>query len=672
MQPLIDKYQINPETNKLFIGICEMFDGQPNYQIWAVKMVFSKTATFDEISEIHDWVTNNQGMVKLLEKQNIVSYSNKTALTQLKKEMNGLNKIALIKNIISHFNTDQRKILTEAILPKEYTALEASNSAVIRKWSDMFGKFSKLPMTRKNNVYTICSSIRNAGELETQIMNALSKKYDWNKEDMLAFMENNTKGCEVVFNQGPYVILRITNFDASKTLCGGGRTQWCITKQESYFKDYTNNGNRDQYFFFDFSRKETDCFAHVGFTIDSGGRGVYCAQTCDNQSMIGDFRQGNEVLNFKKLMENVGVKMSLFMRLKGAFKFEWNIASVIDMLGKTPENFAIAFDNDNRLVVNVLSNTALQTLVGHTFINCSALPVNDSTKAYVILDFNLPLNDDKSIIAMGYYKDQYGTLSLNKMYDIFGNDITKSGYFTTIGISQDSFLNREAIDPKILLHKYIDENDEISAIKLIEKEGKNFDVNYEFNNRIPVFSAVHNHMYNLFDKIVNHPKWDSSIEDGFGEPMLSSLIYLYGSEDVATSKEDEANLKRMMTSLIHSNSIDFNSKDFNNDTVIIIACEFSKMLWVVKSIIGNRKIDINVINDFDCSALSTCIRNKNLEALKLLGKRPDLKVREFDIKLAKQFNINLDEYIKPTESIFNDDKAVASEEEILEAAMAEA
>ena len=36
MKPLIDKYQINPETNKLFKSIIEMFDNQPNYQFWAL------------------------------------------------------------------------------------------------------------------------------------------------------------------------------------------------------------------------------------------------------------------------------------------------------------------------------------------------------------------------------------------------------------------------------------------------------------------------------------------------------------------------------------------------------------------------------------------------------------------------------------------------------------
>ena len=42
MQPLIDKYGINAETNKLFNKVCDMFNGQSNYQIWAVRMIFSQ------------------------------------------------------------------------------------------------------------------------------------------------------------------------------------------------------------------------------------------------------------------------------------------------------------------------------------------------------------------------------------------------------------------------------------------------------------------------------------------------------------------------------------------------------------------------------------------------------------------------------------------------------
>ena len=105
MQPLIDKYAINPETNKLFINVVEMFDGQPNYQIWAVKMIFSKTIDSEELERIHDWVTKNQTLVKSLEKQNVVSYSTKALINQLFKEMEGLYNTAVIKSTSNNFNT---------------------------------------------------------------------------------------------------------------------------------------------------------------------------------------------------------------------------------------------------------------------------------------------------------------------------------------------------------------------------------------------------------------------------------------------------------------------------------------------------------------------------------------------------------------------------------------
>lgn len=263
---------------------------------------------------------------------------------------------------------------------------------------------------------------------------------------------------------------------------------------------------------------------------------------------------------------------------------------------------------------------------------------------------------------MQYQKDQYGTLSLRRMSDPYNTDITKNGYLSKVGITTDTFINREAIDPRVLLHKLIDENDEIGALKLLEKEGKDFNVNYEFNQRVPIISAVNNKMYNLFEKIVSHPKFDSSIEDGFGETLLESLIYLYGSDEISASKEEEKSLKRMIEAILKSETYDFNAKDLNSDTAINIACEYPKMLWIVKALASKKNVDINIVNDFECAALGDCIRNKNLEALKIIGQRPDVKVREADKKLAKSYNINLDEYIKPNEAIFGSFKFEESAE----------
>ena len=96
MQPLIDKYGINPETNKLFIKVCEMFDGQSNYQIWAVRMIFSQSMTFEELEHIHNWIVGNSNLISKLEKKNVVSYSNKSGIAQLlnlKKDVRYLKRL---------------------------------------------------------------------------------------------------------------------------------------------------------------------------------------------------------------------------------------------------------------------------------------------------------------------------------------------------------------------------------------------------------------------------------------------------------------------------------------------------------------------------------------------------------------------------------------------------
>lgn len=652
MQPLIDKYAINPETNKLFISICEMFDNQPNYQIWAVKMIFSKTMSIEDLEAIHEWVSKNQTMVKMLEKQNIVSYSNKTLIAQLFKEMKGLDNLSVVKSAINHFNTEQRKMLTETLLNKEYTALEGNSNATIKKWAEIFRKFNRLPLDRKNKFYSNCSRLKNLDDLLNAIVTCLEETYKWDKDDFMAFLANNASDCEVVVDNGPYVIVHVPSFKSSKLLCGNGRTSWCITQQDSYWRQYvTEHSNRDQYFMFDFNRKESDAFAHIGFTMENG-RGFYCAQTCNNSDMRSGYTQGNERLDINQALEKAGVKMSVFLRLNALTAYKWDLESIVKFIKDHPNDYALAYEKDGRMIINILNSQAFKTFCGHTLINNSGYGVDGNNKVYVFVDTNLRYNDDKSLIGMAYQKDQYGTMSLKKMTDPFNTDITKDGYLSKVGITTDCYLNREAIDPQVLLHKLIDENDEIGAIKLLEKEGKDFNVNYEFNQRVPIISAVNQKMYNLFEKIVAHPKFDSTIEDGFGETLLESLIYLYGSDEISASKTEEESLKRMIIAILKSDSYQFNVKDLNNDTAINIACEYTKMLWIVKALASKKDVDINIVNDFECAALGNCIRNKNLEALKVIGQRPDVKVRDEDKKLAKSYGINLNEYIKPNKDIF--------------------
>ena len=195
-------------------------------------------------------------------------------------------------------------------------------------------------------------------------------------------------------------------------------------------------------------------------------------------------------------------------------------------------------------------------------------------------------------------------------------------------------------EKEIKMHKLIDSSNEAEAITLLDSDDS-IDVNFEYNQRIPVLSAANNKMYTLFEKIVNYPTFDSSIEDGFGETLLESLIYLYGSDEISPSKEEKASYKRMILAILKSDAYDFNAKDLNLDTAINIACEYPKMLWVVKALASKKSVDVNIINDFDCSALTNAIRNKNTEAIKIIAKRKDLEVREYDLKMADKYGIDL-------------------------------
>ena len=174
-------------------------------------------------------------------------------------------------------------------------------------------------------------------------------------------------------------------------------------------------------------------------------------------------------------------------------------------------------------------------------------------------------------------------------------------------------------------------------------DNEELDVNYNYMERIPIFSAINNKMYKLFDKIVNHPKWDCTIEDGFGETLFESLIYFYASEEISKSEQEEIKLKKMIISLINSDKIDFEIKDLNQDTAINIACAFPKAIWIVEVLL-KKGVDVNVKNDFNRKALEEAISYQNIEAIKLLAKYGKSEVTDFTVKMAKEYNINLSEF----------------------------
>ncbi len=243
------------------------------------------------------------------------------------------------------------------------------------------------------------------------------------------------------------------------------------------------------------------------------------------------------------------------------------------------------------------------------------------------------------------YNEIKKNLKIGKEVYLKGS-MSKSNIFYVTFASQDVFkmkLNHFEETSEIKVFKYIYDGDEKSAIDLIKKCGNNFNVNYECSYRILIYYALSEKMWNLCETIIKHPKFDYSVEDGFGETILHALLYLYGS-DIVDEKYLEF-IKKVLDALLSLKNIDFfNLKTINNETALDIACMYPNEIWVVKELVSNPSVDINAIDDLNSTALSNAICNDNIDAIKLLSKRKDLIVRDKDIELAKEKGIDLSKY----------------------------
>ena len=200
-------------------------------------------------------------------------------------------------------------------------------------------------------------------------------------------------------------------------------------------------------------------------------------------------------------------------------------------------------------------------------------------------------------------------------------------------------------EKEIKLHELIIEGNEKEAIELL-KSDDTINVNFVYKERTLIFSALNEKMYTLFETIINYPKFDSHTEDGFGETIFQSLIWLYNADE---NKEIEAYCERKKISdlikiILKTNTYDFNYQDLNLDTALHVACGYLEDGWITEALITKEYTNINAINDMDETPLTVAIKRNNIEAIKLLSKRKDLIVRDVDVKEAEKNNIDLAEY----------------------------
>lgn len=647
INPLIEKFSINVEKNETFNEIIKLFQDQTNYQVWAIKAVFGGICPLSVIKDIKSWADANQQEIKNLIKGNIVSYTKKNDFTQLMDEINGLNMISLVKGTINRFNTHQRELLRENILKNISNGIDALASSLFKKWHNLFSQVETMNKAHKDRLISTSSSLHTFRELEDMINHALSESYLWDREDLIGFVKRNAKDCEIVYDKDNIVIITVGSFRSSKMICGGGRTCWCLTKQESYFNDYVKrHSDATQYFYFDFNLPEKDDLAHIGFTIRHG-QGITNAHCTSNGSMLGSgIRYKGENINIQKALRDKKIDMGLFMRLRPLKNYQWSFESLVENINvENSKNASIVFEKNKILIIKFNDLNVANKYLGHTFINVSNIARDN--QLYAIFDMNKNVNDSMSIYAVRINKDKYGVESPSLSVDAYNAGVNNfNEVLRGNGIKVSDFITQSIIDPNILLHKYIDEKDETSAIELLNS--KKIDVNFLFENRSPIHKIIENKMTNLFRCVINNDSFDVTIEDAMDEPLLQSMLYLYKSEHNQNVPKSELNkLKTMINDLIDLEKYNINVKNDNFDTAVNVAAEYEFLNWALIKLVDMPNVNLNVVNDFNCTSLGNAIRKKNIDGIKILGRRKDLVVRDEDKELASKYDINLESYINP-------------------------
>ena len=668
IKPIIEKYNIAVETDENFREIILMFNGQTNYQIWALKLFYNNICSIAVLARIRDWAIENPTEIKNLIRQNIVSYTKAEEMSGLFNEMRGLTLLKNLREGAAWFNTDQRKLLVDALTKNAsgniMNGLEAmTNISVLVEWEKLFNGVKRMAKTRKEKLISTSSALRDLSALHAHIKNALTETYEWNREDMLSYMEQNTPDCQVVFDKNNVVVLNVPSFKSSQSLCGKGRTCWCLTREDRYFRQYVTDCGAKQYFLFDFNKREDHQLAHIGFTVHKTN-GITNAHSCRNDNMCGSgINVDGERVNIQMALKKCSIPLSTYISLK-KMKYTWNKESVLKMIDKNRDLFAISYCNDSRIIVNILNDNGYHLLLGHSLISSNIYSGNYSgKKLYAILNFDVEWNDESACILLRYTNDRYGSVSLDRVVDAYNTIYDdKIGFLHKLGIKQSDYLGKETIDPKILLHKLINEHNETEAISLLSREA-DINVNYEFEANLPIFAAIEQNMFGLFEAIVNHKTYDSTTTNGYGASVFQSLLFAYDTS-AAPSSNHNKNISRLLKVMLNSSNVDFNTQDINAETALSIACNIPSLLWVVEELVKKSSVNVNIVDDFNFTPLGSAINCKNLEAIKLLGTRKDLIIRACDEEHARARGFNLYDIIQPNSN--SEDALIKSDMDLSE------
>lgn len=391
---LTEKYCVN--TNDIRVKRIYIYtDGSKYFFQWAMDLYFKAGCSMRTILNILTWNEHYKQLTKKLSKGTITAYTSQESVNDLMEELAILRNDKRVNDAINLFNTAQKKLL------------KANEQSKTDK--NTLARFSKLSDTKKNNFIRKVSTIDDYQELMRQMRHVTSVHFDWSKESFMDFIKNvDGINYEVVYENDFVVLVKVADYETIKQL--GKTTNWCISKNKSYWNSYIehNHGKATQYMIFDFSKLEDDKLSIVGFTT-TYNKGITSAHNFINDNLMNDGNNMNALMlksylarfdnsnSIYKVLQNCGIDITLVAHYDKP-QYKWSYEDLMSYLYECVDKNnvdIIKYDGD-RLVLSVRDEN-IKYFLGDAYMD--NISSDDYEEQHIIFaDFTMSQYDPNKLI----------------------------------------------------------------------------------------------------------------------------------------------------------------------------------------------------------------------------------------------------------------------------------
>ena len=426
-QAIENKLGIDNPVVYAFFNLCA---DQPNLFAWAINNYAKDPILFAPIKHVLMWQNSYGQLIGKLSKGTITAYNGVGNINALMKEIVDLRQKKRANDVMNMFNTAQKKILKSA-------ELGSDNIKAL-------GRVLTLSDTKQKNLIRKVSTIDDLNEILRQISFATCGQFEWSKDSVLDFINNvENLDCRIVLNAENLLLVEVANFETIKHLAK--TTNWCISKNKSYWNNYMGNQTSKQYVLFNFNCKEDEECSIVGFTTDSHGSITNAHSFTNINMMNGEGGTPLELTSFLgdlpniyTLLKRLNIPMSSFLE-KELRKYEWNMDSFMNCLTYciNEENYSI-LKMDDDLVVVATKDPNVRYLIGKTAHDRILRDINDENCTYILFcDFE---NEDGPITTIIHANRTTFVEKCTGVFDSMGLTLESTdfdGLLNTYGLPYD-------------------------------------------------------------------------------------------------------------------------------------------------------------------------------------------------------------------------------------------